>query len=232
MANETDPALNTKPQVPPDFVSNLKYLFNHKPTKTTKTRSRYNFPCGSIYRHGDYLKHLKPKPYMHPPPTKLVDDHFRVRFAEELQREETLLKAMNSLPESGRKAILERHTRALGGQPEPPTRPRTTWVVVPDDEAEAEGDSCSPQTEDSADVPPDSEDWSPSHGEEAGEWTADDVQDYTDRDLDAVAFRFEGMSYTSSSRAASRLRAPGQLTVLFRSEQYEFPGPGGGRIDN
>lgn len=155
---------------------------------------------------------------MHPPPTKLVDDHFRVRFAEELQREETLLRAMNSLPEFERNAILERHARALAGQPEPPPRPRTAWVVVPDDEAEEE--SCSPQRENSADVSPDSEDWSPSPGEDAGGWMADDAQDYTDRELDAVAFRFEGMSYTSSSRAASRLRAPGQLTVLFRSEQY------------
>lgn len=154
-----------------------------------------------------------------PPPTKLVDDHFRVRFVEELQREEKFLNAVNSLPEEERNAVLEGHS----GRSRVPKFPKTTWVVVPDDEAAAEKIKVeSPTVHNNED---DNDEWAfTGDGEDgAGGWMADDAQDhYTDTQVDAIPFKFEGMSYASSWRAACRLQVPGQLTVLLRAEQYGY----------
>ena len=131
-----------------------------------------------------------------------------------------LLKTMNSLPEDERNAVLDRYScsQSVLGQsaPELCEQPRTKWVVVPDDEPVSTQDGDGD----------DDDDWVSATGNAdtaGGDWKADGAQAcYPESNQDSVPFKFEGMSYTSSSRAASRLRAPGQLTVLLRAEQYGF----------
>ena len=185
-------------------LSGLSFLVVPKTSKSnSKARPRYG-------------GHPKTIPYAQASPTKLVDDHFRLRFAKEMQREDRMLKAVNSLPESERKAALERYTRALTGQ-EPPKQPKTAWLVVPDDEV-----AChEPESMSNNNL---HDEWpSATDDETSNAWTPDDAQDYyPNTQVDAIPFKLEGMSYASSSRAASRLRAPGQLTVLLRAEQYGY----------
>lgn len=200
-ASPTAPAPNSPIS---DFLPGIKLLLAPKTSKDNhKARPRYSD-----------LRHLKATP----PPMKLVDDHFRLRFAKEMQREETMLKAINSLPEPERSAILERCTRALTGR-EPPKQSKTAWLVVPGDEA-----ACHEPETMSSNSPNDDDEWLSITGDETvNTWTPDDAQDsYSTTQADAIPFKLEGMSYSSSSRAASRLRAPGQLTVLLRAEQYGY----------
>ena len=145
-----------------------------------------------------------------------------------------LLETMNSLPEDERNAVLDRYSQSVSGQsPEQCKQPQARWVAVPADEPSGhesvhdgyEGTSPNANYDDD-------DDWVSATGNTNadadtdaadGGWTADGVQSYSpDSNLDATPFKFEGMSYTSSSRAASRLRAPGQLTVLLRAEQDGF----------
>lgn len=148
-----------------------------------------------------------------------------MRFVEELQREEKFLSAVNSLPEEERSAVLEGHS----GRSKAPRIPRTSWVEVP-----GGGDAGGKQNKDvetigttqqerpEADTNDNDDGWSFT-GEDNGGWTADDAQEhYSDTQVDAVPFKFEGMSYTSSWRAACRLQVPGQLTVMLRAEQYGY----------
>ena len=144
-----------------------------------------------------------------------------------------LLKTMNSLPEDDRNAVLDRYSHSVSSHsaPEQCKQPQTRLVAVPDDEHEPEsiqdGDGGHSGNYD------DDDDWVSATGNTNadadtdtadGGWTADDDAQVYDPDsnVDATPFKFEGMSYTSSSRAASRLRAPGQLTVLLRAEQDGF----------
>lgn len=144
-----------------------------------------------------------------------------------------LLKTMKSLPEDERNAVLDRYSQSVSGHPVPEQckQPRTRWVAVPDDEPSVQdgvhdGDKGSSPNGNYDD----DDDWVSATGNTNadtdtadGGWIADDAQaSYPDSNLDSVPFKFEGMSYTSSSRAASRLRAPGQLTVLLRAEQDGF----------
>ena len=155
-----------------------------------------------------------------------------------------LLKTMNSLPEDERNAVLDRYSQSVSGHPvtEQCKKPQTKWVAVPDDEPESiqDGDG---NGNDWSSLPngnfDDDDDWVSATGNTntdadtaGGGWIADDAQAYyPDSNLDSVPLKFEGMSYTSSSRAASRLRAPGQLTVLLRAEQDGFR-PEAGLIDS
>lgn len=141
-----------------------------------------------------------------------------------------LLKTMNSLPEDERNAVLDRYSQSVSGHPVPEQckQPRTRWVAVPDDEPSVQDGDEGSSPNGNYD---DDDDWVSATGNTTnadtdtadGGWIADDAQAYyPDSNLDSVPFKFEGMSYTSSSRAASRLRAPGQLTVLLRAEQDGF----------
>lgn len=145
-----------------------------------------------------------------------------------------LLKTMNSLPEDERNAVLDRYScsQSVLGQSAPAEeckQARTKWVVVPDDgpgstiqDGNGDGGGNGPEWSSSPNNDDDDDDWVSATGnaDTAGsDWKADDAQaHYPESNLDSVPFKFEGMSYTSSSRAASRLRAPGQLTVLLRAE--------------
>lgn len=149
-----------------------------------------------------------------------------MRFVEELQREEKFLNAVNSLPEEERSAVLEGHS----GRSKAPRLPRTSWVEVPGGDADVKQEGSVETIETmqkecpEADTNDNDDGWS-STGEDGGGWTADDAQDhYSDTQVDAVPFKFEGMSYTSSWRAACRLQVPGQLTVMLRAEQYGYRG--------
>lgn len=140
-----------------------------------------------------------------------------------------LLKTMNSLPEDERNAVLDRYSQSVSGHPVPEQckQPWTRWVAVPDDEPSVQDGDEGSSPNGNYD---DDDDWVSATGNTNadtdtadGGWIADDAQAYyPDSNLDSVPFKFEGMSYTSSSRAASRLRAPGQLTVLLRAEQDGF----------
>lgn len=153
-----------------------------------------------------------------------------MRFVEELQREEKFLNAVNSLPEEERSAVLEGHS----GRSKAPRLPRTSWVEVTGGvdagvkrEGSVETIGTIQQERSEADTNDHDDGWSFT-GEDGGGWTADDAQDnYPDTQVDAVPFKFEGMSYTSSWRAACRLQVPGQLTVMLRAEQYGYRGDTG-----
>ncbi|ODM20780.1 hypothetical protein SI65_03833 [Aspergillus cristatus] len=246
-ANTDDPNLKN---LPPNLVSNLKLvLAQQKPTTTnttrpnnTKSRSKHipypstttNTTTHRLTNHErDHLRRLKSSTYIHQlqhqlqqhkQPAKLVDDHFRLRFAEELQREEKFLNTVNSLPEEERSAVLEGHS----GRSKAPRIPRTSWVEVLGGGGagvERDSDTDRIQQERPEAAANDNDDGWSSTGEDGGGWAADDAQDhYSDTQVDAAPFKFEGMSYASSWRAACRLQVPGQLTVLLRAEQYRYRG--------
>jgi len=145
-----------------------------------------------------------------------------MRFAEELQREERFLNAVNSLPEEERSAVLEGH----GGRSKALSIPRTSWAEVPGGGGAGvereRGTERVQQERPEAAITDNDDGWSFT-GEDVGGWAADDAQDhYSDIQVDAAPFKFEGMSYASSWRAACRLQVPGQLTVLLRAEQYGY----------
>lgn len=199
----------------PDVMSNLKHILTQSAIQTnSRVPPRQTFHCVSTRRYPQGARNM---------PVKLVDDHFRLRFAQEIQREESMLKEINSLPAEERKAVQARSISALTGQMLP-KKPQTTWVVVSDEEAEREALNASSGIVKNSDhdnewpvttVPTATDDKN-----STSTWKDDDAQDYSPNTQMDVVPKIEGMSYVSSARAATRLRAPGQLSVLLRAKQY------------
>lgn len=175
-------------------------------------------------------------------PIKLVDDHFRLRFAQEIQHEKNMLREIDALPEEERKEAQVQSISALTGL-SPPKKPDFTWVVVSDEEAEREAEEAAlnasnaiassssssepkwPPTVISpspSPTPSVTSDHSDHNNNPTDAWNDDwalDRNTSPNMQVEAVS-KIEGLSYMSSVRAASRLRAPGQLSVLLRSRQY------------
>lgn len=214
-----------------EAITNLKHILTESALRS-RAQQGQGFNCVSTRLHPQGARNM---------PIKLVDDHFRLRFARELQREETMLREIDSLPEEERKEVQAQSISALTGLL-PPKKPQFTWVIVSDEEAEREAeeavlnassDIASSSSSSDAKWPVTATSPSPSlspsftsdhcsSSPTSGTWSDDYALDQAvspSMQVEAVS-RMEGLSYMSSVRAASRLRAPGQLSVLLRAQQY------------
>lgn len=203
-----------------DVMSNLKHILTESAIRTSsRAHPGQAFNCVSTRRHPQGARSM---------PIKLVDDHFRLRFAQEIQREENMLKEIDSLPEQERKAVQAQSISALTGLP-PPKKPEMTWVVVSDEEAEremAEAAALKASNDTVSSSSSNDNEWFATstsaidHSNLASDWTDGYMQDSSPNMQVDAAPQIEGMSYVSSVRAANRLHAPGQLSVLLRAQQY------------